>query len=384
MLFENKQRTRQGPMRPGESEYQYYDTSARPPYAVYRELLNGWIERLPEAERANMVMRFRTESYACSLAELAVHEALLGQGHTPEPHPLGAHPTNRLDFVVRDDALRVVAYIEVTSINPTKDWVARNNREAAIYNAVDQVTLPAGWRLGYGVERHGQANPNLNALRTQVEQWAAEHENADSDADLVRIFEAADWQIGLRLFGGFDPAAQPGRSIVAAMGELRRLTPDRSIRQALQNKGSKYGELNAPYLIVVADNKDELAGGDHNADTLLDAVFGSMVTRFTRQEDGRMIGREERQRNGYWGVNGDPRHRGVSGVLLLPRSGLWHMREEKWKPMIVRNPWARHPLPDDLFPLPGFSFSEAGEIVATDGTPFADLIGLPAEWPPEG
>lgn len=168
------------------------------------------------------------------------------------------------------------------------------------------------------------------------------------------------------------------------MGELRRLTPDRSIRQALQNKGSKYGELNAPYLIVVCDNKDELAGGDHNADALLDAVFGSVITRFVRQNDGRMVGREERQRNGYWGVNGDPRHRGVSGVLLLPRSDLWHLRDERWKPLIVRNPWATHPLSEDLFPLPGFSFLEAGEIVATEGTPFADLIGLPAAWPPEG
>lgn len=384
MLFDDKDRTREGPIRPGESEFAYYDTSARPPYVFYRALLNGWINRLPAAERANMVTRFRNESYAATLAELVVHEALRQQGHTPEVHPVGAHPTRRLDYVIKNAAQNAIAYIEVTSINPTREWAARNNREAAIYNAIDEVNLPAGWRLGYAVERHGQTSPNLNQLKAQIEQWSAGQKNSEPDADLTRIFDASDWQIELRLFGGFDLAVAQERAIVTAMGELRRLTPDRSIRQALQLKGSRYGELNAPYLIVVADNKDELAGGERNTDALLDAVFGSVVTRFTRQDDGRMVGREERQHNGYWGVNGNPIHRGVSGVLLLPRPSLWYLRDERWQPIIVRNPWATHPLPDNLFALPSFGFSEAGEIVATEGGAFADLIGLPEQWPPDG
>lgn len=205
-------------MRPGESEYQYYDASARPPYEVYRGLLNGWINRIPAAERVNMVTRFRTESYARTLAELVIHEALLFQGHAPELHPLGAHPTNRLDYAVRNQAQDIVAFVEVTSINPTKDWVAQNNREAAIYNAIDQVALPAGWRLGYGLERRGQENPRLNDLKAEIERWAYDNASADPDADLVKVFEAADWQIQLRLFGGFDTAVRPERAIVAANG----------------------------------------------------------------------------------------------------------------------------------------------------------------------
>jgi len=83
-------------MRQGELEYAYYDSSARPPFAVYRQLINGWVG-------------------------------------------LGGHPTRRLDFLVRGDNNAVAAYVEVTSINPTPEWVARSNREAQIYNAIGGV-----------------------------------------------------------------------------------------------------------------------------------------------------------------------------------------------------------------------------------------------------
>ena len=387
MLFEDKERTRTGPMLQGELEYAYYDSSARPPYAIYRALINGWIERLPEAERAEAVARFRgaaNASYQAALAELVIHESSLQQGFTPELHPLGAHPTRRLDFLVRTNNQAVAAYIEVTSINPTPEWVARNNQEAAIYNAIDKVALPAGWRLGYAVERRGQNNPNLNTLKTQIEAWAEASTVNAAEEIPTRLFDAADWQIELTLFGGFDPSVKIDRAIVTAAGELRILQPDRKICQALELKGNRYGALDAPYLIVVADNKDELPGGNHNATALLDAVFGSVVARFAQQDDGQMIAHEERQHNGYWGVNGNPRHRNVGGVVLLPKPNLWHLRDERSQPLIVRNPWATHQLPDDFFPLPSFDITDAGDISLTEGQPFADLIGLPNPWPPEG
>jgi hypothetical protein len=112
-------------------------------------------------------------------------------------------------------------------------------------------------------------------------------------------------------------------------------------------------------------------------------VFGAIVTRFIQRAYGQMIARDERQHNGHWGVMGNPRHTNVSGVLLLPRPHLWNLRDERWQPLVVRNPWATHPLPDGFFPLPNFNITGEGVITVSDGQKLADILGLPAEWPPE-
>jgi hypothetical protein len=387
MLFENKERTRLSPMRQGESEYAYYDACARPGYAAYRALINQWIERLPTGGRAEIVARFRRRemtSYRETLAELVVHEAIVSQGYAAELHPLGGHPTNRLDFRVSTADTNPFAFVEVTSMAPAASQIAQENRGARIYDAIDRIQMPAGWRLLYHVDRAALDSPAMGQVCQEVTEWVNVQAAGDPAAMPVKIFSPGDWRIELTLLGGFDPTSEDDRAISGALGQIRRLTPNTKIRQAVSGKGDKYGELDAPFLIVVADCKDELAGGEHNATALLEAMFGSERTRFRRQPNGEMLAREERAADGYWGINGAARHQNVSGVMIIPKPNLWHIRDDGSQPVIVRNPWATHPLPDCFFPLPSFAITEAGEIRLTEGTSFADIIGLPTPWPPPG
>ena len=71
---------------------------------------------------------------------------------------------------------------------------------------IDGIALPAGWRLGYAVEQHGENNPNLNELKKRIRTWAEEAVEAGPESMPQRIFEAVDYKIELTLFGGFDPA----------------------------------------------------------------------------------------------------------------------------------------------------------------------------------
>jgi hypothetical protein len=43
MLFADKERTRTEAMKPGENDYSFYDSSARPEFQVYRDLLTRLI-----------------------------------------------------------------------------------------------------------------------------------------------------------------------------------------------------------------------------------------------------------------------------------------------------------------------------------------------------
>jgi hypothetical protein len=126
----------------------------------------------------------------------------------------------------------------------------------------------------------------------------------------------------------------------------------------------------------VADEKNQLFNKDSIHSALTDAVFGDEIVQF---KGGTAL--ITRGKNGFWhGPNG-PRNKHVSGILLLPETGLWKLREEKWQPVLAVNPWADHPLPDALREMNRFE-ADGDKWVFRDGKRFADIIRLPDPWPP--
>lgn len=138
----------------------------------------------------------------------------------------------------------------------------------------------------------------------------------------------------------------------------------------------------APDLLVVTDCKEELPGGKHNGEALLEAVLGTIYTEVKVSATGEQTITDKRKPDGYWGVMGAPAHTQVSGIVLLPKPHLWDLRTERWQPQIVRNGSAERPPPAEFTPLPGFEISSQGTVSQIQGTLMADLAGLPAVWPP--
>lgn len=384
MLFDDKPRSRTAPKKPGESDYAFYDETNWPALDTYRQLLNGWLLELPESERNDLIIRFRKSNsleYQAALAELVMHAALVRKGYKVALHPQLGHTSRRPDFLVQSKDETPIAYIEVTTFGPSHKEVAKSNREADIYNAIDSAKLPPGFRFSYDVVSYGTQTPSVTKLRSKVEAWAAANATDDADAPPERLFKAADWEIELKLFGGYKKDVPVTRAIGGAMGDVRHVMADREIRDALQEKGSRYGKLNAPYLVVVADCKGELQGGEDNAEALIDAMCGTYVQWMrTNGEQG-----EGRKSNGYWWKRGKPCHQNVSGVLLLPKPNLWHLREDRWQPLLIHHFSPDYALPDDFLPVRSYRHDKDKDLfVRSEGGPLADLLGLPAVWPPAG
>lgn len=258
--------------------------------------------------------------------------------------------------------------------------VSQSKRDADVYNVLDKAKLPAGWRLGLDIVAHGDKPAALNKMRGAVEKWAAEVARTDPTILPRKTFDYEGWSI-MALYGGFN-GTPAKRSIASAMGNVRVIDPSLEIRQAVEEKGSRYGTMQDPYLIVVADCKEELSGGKNNGEALVEAMFGTIVTEITKDSNGGPVLKDVRKADGYWGTPDSPKHRAVSGVLLLPKPHLWDMREDRWQPILVRNPWAERPLPDDLLPLPDFRHVKEATYAPTEGTAFADILKLPTPWPP--
>jgi hypothetical protein len=385
VIFEDKVRTRTEPKRPGEDEYSFYDSVARPEYDVYRGLVNAWMEGMSEEEQRELLPRFRRNEsleYQTALAELTIHAALKNEGYAIEMHPEGDQTDRKPDFLARNAKGGPVAYVEVTTFGPSKDFVGKHKRSADIYNGIDKAKLPAGCRLGLDIVRHGAKTPSLRKLRDSIEKWARGIREINPDEPSSKVFEIDDWKIEIMLFGGFREDVDSKHAIATAMGDLRVVKAETEIRQALSTKGKRYGALNAPYLIVIADCKEELAGGKHNDDALIDAVFGTVVTQTRVFENGEHETKDVRLDDGYWGHPDPARHKNVSGALLLPKPHLWDLREDRWQPLLIRNPWADYPLPENFLPLPGYAVDAEGKITKTAGTALADILKLPKVWPP--
>jgi hypothetical protein len=386
MLFEQKERTRLEPKQQGENDFYFYDSAAGADYDQYRNTLNGWVEELPEAARNDMIGRLRADDrfgYQAALAELLIHAALKRQNYQMELHPKTEQNTNQLDFLVRNPDGTTAAYVEVTSFGPAVELFKKQKRGADIYNYLDQTKLPPGVRLGLHFVKRGMKTPSLKKLRKTVEAWA-EKAVIDPASPSSRIIEIDDWQIEFFLFGGFTTDGVPKRAIAGALDTGRIVRPEIEIRQALGIKGHRYGKLDGPYLIVVADLKDELAGGENTDHALREAMFGTIVSDPVIEENGaiRAVGR--RLPDGYWGALNCPQNRNVSAVILLPRPNLWMLREERWQPLRALNHFATHKLPAVLLPLRGYTTDAKGKINLFTGQPLADQIGLPAVWPPQG
>jgi hypothetical protein len=379
MLFEDRERTRQEPLRRGEALFDFYDSCSSHGYDQLRSVVNGWLAQMPADDRNNLITRMRyggDREFGSSLSELSIHAFILGSGCRAGLHPEVPGSTKRPDYAATDQAGALLAYVEVTTVNPPAAQIAEMNRENPVYNAIDAAKIPAGSILGYGLVRAGKNSPALRPLVADVERWARDNSEAAKTKEARKTFTAGDWVVELDLYSGGGNPEPTDRGI--GMAEMRggMIAPHRDLRDGLYEKTRKYGALDKPYLIAVADGKDQLFSKDSVNSALTEAVFGDEIVQFKNGN-----AHATHAKNGFWHGPKGPRNRHVSGVLLLPESGLWKLREEKWQPVLAVNPWAERQLPDALRKLRRFE-ADNGRWVFHEGERFANVVGLPDPWPP--
>jgi hypothetical protein len=146
----------------------------------------------------------------------------------------------------------------------------------------------------------------------------------------------------------------------------------------LYHKARRYGSIDAPYLIVVADSKEQIVGLDSIDSALTQAVLGDEVVQWREGQPAHLA----RKNNGFWWGGETPRNTHVSGVMLFPDPGIWGLRSEIHQPTLAINPWADHPLPDSLKSFPRFE-AENEKWKFKEGQIVADVLAIPKPWPPE-
>jgi len=379
MLFDTGDRTRREPLQRGEQLFEFYNSCGLGGYDQLRSLINVWITAIPEEHRSELITRMRhggDVAFGAAFCELLIATFVTKSNLKIIFHPDVPESSNHPDFAVVGDDENVLCYVEVTTVNRAAERAKQQNREAVIYNAIDGVNIPSGCLLGYNLIRAGPNSPPTKPLIAAIEVWARENEERARTTEVVGTFTAGEWTFELDLFAGGEPGARGHAIGVASLGG-GLISPHKDIRAALVRKSRRYGKLDAPYLIVIADGKEQLFGADTIKTALTEAVFGDEMAVIV---DGRP--RLDYAKNGFWNGPNGPQNRHVSGVLLLPKTNVWDLREEKWQPLLAVNPWATLPLPTELKTTARLE-ANGGRWTRQAGIDFADTLGVPSQWPPE-
>ena len=170
--------------------------------------------------------------------------------------------------------------------------------------------------------------------------------------------------------------SKPGvRPIGIEVPEGGWFAADVEIKQAVETKADKYGDLGQSLMVAVnyvgmhCDNID-----------VMNALYGQESTIVSFADDGGFTQRDQRKPNGLWFGQKGPRNPGVSGVMIA--SGLNPMNMGIVTPELFHNPWANHPLAPSTWQLPQcVADLEARRVEHLSGSQAGTVLGIPSPWP---
>lgn len=388
-LFDDRERTYEGPAAHGESTFLWMNRSAAEDVARVRETLESWFERYPEEDRADLRARLRSTDdvqHEAAAFELLLHEVLRGLGCDVAVHP--ETPTaaaGRPDFLAEPPEGQSF-YLEATLVTGKSDEVrGAEQRKANVYDLLEDLesqdvflamkergvpatSPPTGRMRSFLEERMRELDPD---------EVAAVLEKEGRDALPRWNFELRGWELEFHPIPKSPAARGPGDPTLGIRGpaEVRRLDPAGPIRGGVLDKAGGYGELRRPFVVAVADVRPF---GRWRG--VQEALFGEVATVVPMLDSGEPgEARAERIGNGVWYRGDRAGATGVSAVLACLRLRPWSVPGAPVR--VYHNPWADRPLQAGLEALPSVRVIDDGRLEVEEGEGLGGPAGLAGDWP---
>lgn len=380
-LFTPRIREDATPSKHGESTYQFLDRVAGAFWDQCRILIDEWLANYPESDGPALRARLRSGDdrvFTSAFWELYLHETYRRDGWTVQVEPTLPGVTTRPDFLVSKAGESYYVEARCTFEGSDRGAAARLQ---AVYASLDSINS-GDFHLSVTTVRIGESSPSTRSLRRDLENWLHQ---LDPDAgdftmgddDPTRRFEWVkdDWHLifhpiprhasvrGIRAQRPLGVFVPEGAEFIDDIG---------SLRSALTEKGSKYGELAYPLVLAI-----NIGSGFHDDSDTVQALYGTVGWKFdpaSPAKDAVPVLTEP----GYWGRPGQPAHTHVAGILLA--EGFHYGRVAQYTPAFWPHPNAE----TSLDPLPVWRVAQPGE----EGTTYLDpaspsylYFELPPDWP---
>lgn len=367
------------------SHFDYLNSSDRVEAARVRAAVEEMFSRYPAAAQDGLRHRLRSiddNTHLGAFFELALHDIVLRAGCTVlavEPDLEGTPRSP--DFLVETPQGQRF-YLEATLAtgrSRSGEGAERRLREAL--QAIDSVQSP-----DFFLDLHISGTPTApvsgSRLRRRLKRWlqGLDYEQVrriwDENAGTIPIFTYE--QNGVRFRISPVPrrlsrgSLRRSRAIGSRMLAPLSVQPQEPIRSAILGKATRYGQLDAPYIVAVNAMSDYA-----DADGAIDAVFGTPAV-FVRQTAEGFEDRPGRERDGVWLGAGGPTNTRVSAVFSTDRLHPWSLAQRRAR--LILNPWAARPLPRSPFQADVVDVHEE-RLRGTAGLSLQELFDLPEGWP---
>jgi hypothetical protein len=312
--------------------------------------------------------------------ELYLHELHLRLGFEIEVHPPGPRTTHP-DFLLNRGSERF--YLEAVVPVPQEGRLKQPPGAATVTEYLGAAHSP-DFFMGLRFITGGGPVPRRRAVATQVERWLNGLDwELFHDGRTVRYplpeteIAVGDWLIGLRAYPR-SPADRGNRDapMVRIFQGLSGF-PDAimaAVAPTLDEKASKYGELDAPHVIaawVMSPFAHE--GG------LASTLFGTRVPLEPGRHD--LMLPPPQERNGLWTPDRSRRDR-PSAVLLAGNFDFNYNAVARWLPRLWHNPWSAQPCEVELpFATSRVSSDEQSIENRAATTAPSEIFQLEDTWP---
>lgn len=249
-------------------------------------------------------------------------------GYALTVHPTLPNSNKHIDFLAEKNGRSF--YLEAGSARPSDDATKSASRISQVHDYLNTMDS-TNFRFGVNVVAHAKQTPKPGPLRKKVASWIAGLNPDDcllsDDAGLADLphmtFDCDGWVIELTAIGR--PAEQrdsPTARNVYLSWDDQIWTDEGGIAKALKTKGSAYGELDAPFVVAITTGSMGVTDGD-----IAGLLYGTGHWARDAITDKYRLTR--RDPNGYWLAGDQPRHRGVSAVLITPLLRMWDLPSQR-------------------------------------------------------
>jgi hypothetical protein len=351
---------------------------------VVRQHLEAQVSGHPD--EADLIARLRSgddTQFRSSVFELSLYATLRGLGYQVKCHPeLTNGLSFRPDFFVTPPSGESF-YLEAV--------LAGENTGDPSGNPLIATTLDAFTRASHSnftvmVKQRGAptTQPSRKRLLRETLRWL---DTLDPD-EVGASINSAGWAYApqfewvhedLKLILTAMPLSaerrgKASRLLGAQFGQASWVNTSSPLRAAIEFKGRKYGQLEAPLVIAV-----NVANRHMDRDDEMQALFGDeqvVVSVSDADADGRVV----RKPNGAWLGPTGPRLTRVSAAWIFNNLSLYNLATVRGT--LYLNPWPQHAAPHDLRTFAHAEDDDQdGEMRWHIGQTLGEALGLSARWP---
>jgi len=382
MIFEKVEREDEEPKEHNESSYSFLNRSSWSSCEKIREFLNLTTKGYPESETNEIVSRIKCGNdrhFDSAVFELILYQVFISLGCELTPHPvLPNGQKSRPDFLVETPKgekfyLEAVLASAKTNVNDRAEKL-----KGTVYNSIDKIS-----HHNFFVEVDDTGNPNTppkgRALKKSLKKWldSLDPDQVIKDVDSFGFehrpqfdWEHDGWYVIFRAIPIKPERRGKGQRTIGMYGSNGGFHDSWSpIRDAIIEKGRKYGVLDKPLVIAVNSSACILERIDE-----MQALFGQERFSFTGASEPSF----SRAPNGAWHSKGGPRYTRISAAWIFKHLMPWSVSTSTHT--LYCNPYSTLEIPDFLFQFPHGKVAN-GKMVLNEGAALTSVLGLHEEWP---